>query len=44
VIALVDEKCVIHPTRYTLQPVFDAILPFFDNDFATLIGGQLGLF
>jgi hypothetical protein len=32
-----------HPP-YTLQPVADAILPFVDDNFATLIGGQLGLF
>ena len=28
----------------TVAPVADAILPFVDDDFATLIGGQLGLF
>ncbi|WP_423251844.1 hypothetical protein, partial [Pseudomonas syringae] len=27
-----------------LQPLADAILPFVDDDFSTLIGGQLGLF
>ena len=27
-----------------LQPVADAILPFADDDFSALVGGQLGLF
>ena len=26
------------------QPVADAILPFVDDDFSTLVGGQMGLF
>ncbi|WPC27585.1 DNA polymerase II [Pseudomonas moraviensis] len=33
-----------HYITRQLQPVADAILPFVDNDFSTLIGGQLGLF
>ena len=33
-----------HYLSRQLQPVADAILPFVDDDFATLIGGQLGLF
>ncbi|MDR9752604.1 DNA polymerase II [Pseudomonas sp. SZMC_28357] len=33
-----------HYVTKQLQPVADAILPFVDDDFATLIGGQLGLF
>lgn len=33
-----------HYLTRQLQPVADAILPFVDDDFATLIGGQLGLF
>lgn len=40
----------IHPADYDhyltkqLQPVADAILPFLQDDFATLLSGQLGLF
>jgi DNA polymerase-2 len=35
----------LRPLRHPqLQPVADAILPFVDDDFSTLIGGQLGLF
>jgi DNA polymerase-2 len=33
-----------HYLSKQLQPVADAILPFVDDDFGTLIGGQLGLF
>ncbi|UUT10920.1 DNA polymerase II [Pseudomonas zeae] len=33
-----------HYITRQLQPVADAILPFVDEDFSTLIGGQLGLF
>lgn len=33
-----------HYVSRQLQPVADAILPFVDDDFSTLIGGQLGLF
>ncbi|TBV06530.1 DNA polymerase II [Phytopseudomonas dryadis] len=33
-----------HYLTRQLQPVADAILPFVDDDFSTLIGGQLGLF
>ncbi|WP_419709363.1 DNA polymerase II [Pseudomonas sp. NFX224] len=33
-----------HYISKQLQPVADAILPFVDDDFSTLIGGQLGLF
>ena len=33
-----------HYLSRQLQPVADAILPFVEDDFATLIGGQLGLF
>ncbi|WP_449123050.1 DNA polymerase II [Pseudomonas sp. MPG01] len=33
-----------HYITRQLQPVADAILPFVDDDFSTLIGGQLGLF
>ncbi|WP_177327305.1 DNA polymerase II [Pseudomonas sp. H1h] len=33
-----------HYISRQLQPVADAILPFVDDDFSTLIGGQLGLF
>ncbi len=33
-----------HYITKQLQPVADAILPFVDDDFSTLIGGQLGLF
>ncbi len=33
-----------HYITRQLQPVADAILPFVNDDFATLIGGQLGLF
>ena len=33
-----------HYVSKQLQPVADAILPFVDDDFSTLIGGQLGLF
>jgi DNA polymerase-2 len=33
-----------HYLSKQLQPVADAILPFVGDDFATLIGGQLGLF
>ncbi|WP_277418762.1 DNA polymerase domain-containing protein, partial [Pseudomonas viridiflava] len=33
-----------HYVTRQLQPLADAILPFVDDDFATLIGGQLGLF
>lgn len=39
--------CAIDYEHYVskqLQPVADAILPFVGDDFATLIGGQLGLF
>jgi len=33
-----------HYITRQLQPVADAILPFVQDDFSTLIGGQLGLF
>lgn len=33
-----------HYITRQLQPVADAILPFVDADFSTLIGGQMGLF
>ena len=33
-----------HYLSKQLQPIADAILPFVDDDFATLIGGQLSLF
>ncbi len=33
-----------HYLSRQLQPVADAILPFVDDDFSTLVGGQLGLF
>ncbi len=33
-----------HYVTRQLQPIADAILPFVDDDFSTLIGGQLGLF
>jgi len=33
-----------HYLTRQLQPVADAILPFVEDDFATLVGGQLGLF
>jgi DNA polymerase II len=33
-----------HYLSRQLQPVADALLPFVGDDFATLIGGQLGLF
>ncbi|OMQ37020.1 DNA polymerase II [Pseudomonas putida] len=33
-----------HYISRQLQPVADAILPFVDDDFSTLVGGQLGLF
>ncbi|MES2820899.1 MAG: DNA polymerase II [Pseudomonadota bacterium] len=33
-----------HYLTRQLQPVADAILPFVGDDFATLVGGQLGLF
>ncbi|MHA6492702.1 DNA polymerase II [Pseudomonas borbori] len=33
-----------HYLTRQLQPVADAILPFVADDFATLVGGQLGLF
>ena len=33
-----------HYITRQLQPVADAILPFVEDDFSTLIGGQLGLF
>ncbi len=33
-----------HYVTRQLQPVADAILPFVNDDFSTLIGGQLGLF
>ncbi|MCF5385983.1 DNA polymerase II, partial [Pseudomonas syringae] len=33
-----------HYVTRQLQPLADAILPFVDDDFSTLIGGQLGLF
>jgi DNA polymerase-2 len=33
-----------HYLSRQLQPVADAILPFVGDDFATLIGGQMGLF
>lgn len=33
-----------HYVTRQLQPVADAILPFVQDDFSTLIGGQLGLF
>ncbi len=33
-----------HYISRQLQPVADGILPFVDDDFATLVGGQMGLF
>ncbi|QHF44221.1 DNA polymerase II [Pseudomonas sp. S35] len=33
-----------HYVTRQLQPVADAILPFVHDDFATLVGGQMGLF
>uniref|UniRef100_UPI0013DEEAAC hypothetical protein n=1 Tax=Pseudomonas viridiflava TaxID=33069 RepID=UPI0013DEEAAC len=33
-----------HYLTRQLQPVADAILPFVDDDFGTLVGGQLDLF
>ncbi|WP_122664477.1 DNA polymerase II [Pseudomonas viridiflava] len=33
-----------HYVSRQLQPIAEAILPFVDDDFSTLIGGQLGLF
>ena len=33
-----------HSLTRQLQPVADAILPFVDDDFSALVGGQLGLF
>lgn len=33
-----------HYVTRQLQPIADAILPFVEDDFSTLIGGQLGLF
>ena len=33
-----------HYMTRQLQPVADAILPFVEDDFSTLVGGQLGLF
>ncbi len=33
-----------HYLTRQLQPVADAILPFVDDDFSTLVGGQMGLF
>ncbi|SEN55489.1 DNA polymerase-2 [Pseudomonas sp. ok272] len=33
-----------HYISRQLQPVADAILPFVDDDFSTLVGGQMGLF
>ncbi|RMT61643.1 DNA polymerase, partial [Pseudomonas coronafaciens pv. atropurpurea] len=33
-----------HYVTRQLQPLADAILPFVDDDFSTLVGGQLGLF
>ncbi|MFY1668015.1 DNA polymerase II [Pseudomonas sp. Pseu.R1] len=33
-----------HYITRQLQPIADAILPFVDDDFGTLIGGQMGLF
>ena len=33
-----------HYLTRQLQPVADGILPFIDDDFATLVTGQLGLF
>lgn len=33
-----------HYLNKQLQPIADAILPFVNDDFATLMGGQLGLF
>jgi DNA polymerase-2 len=33
-----------HYISRQLQPIADAILPFVQDDFATLIGGQMGLF
>ncbi|GAA0270160.1 DNA polymerase II [Pseudomonas rhodesiae] len=33
-----------HYVTRQLQPVADAILPFVNDDFSTLVGGQLGLF
>ena len=33
-----------HYVTRQLQPVADAILPFVNDDFGTLVGGQMGLF
>ncbi|MGZ9707046.1 DNA polymerase II [Pseudomonas sp. GNP013] len=33
-----------HYVTRQLQPVAEAILPFVDDDFSTLVGGQMGLF
>jgi len=33
-----------HYVTRQLQPVADAILPFVEDDFSTLVGGQMGLF
>ncbi|NMY70779.1 DNA polymerase II, partial [Pseudomonas sp. WS 5414] len=33
-----------HYLTRQLQPVADAILPFVQDDFSTLVGGQMGLF
>ena len=33
-----------HYVTRQLQPVADAILPFVNDDFSTLVGGQMGLF
>ena len=33
-----------HYITRQLQPIADAILPFVDEDFGTLVGGQMGLF
>ena len=33
-----------HYVTRQLQPIAEAILPFVDDDFSTLVGGQLGLF
>jgi DNA polymerase-2 len=33
-----------HYVTRQLQPIAEAILPFVEDDFSTLIGGQLGLF
>ncbi len=39
--ALIDYD---HYVTRQLQPVADAILPFVNDDFSTLVGGQMGLF